>query len=122
MFTCLVKYTVDLNKLDAFEHYARTWIHLIEKYGGTHHGYFMPGDESSEFPEARFSFPGLGKQGADDVAVALFSFPDVASYEKYRKDVCDDEECKTITAYFNKEKPFTSYERNFLSPILLKDS
>jgi hypothetical protein len=42
MFTCLVKYEVDLAKLSEFKEYATAWISLIEKYGGTHHGYFIP--------------------------------------------------------------------------------
>ena len=40
--TCQIRYTLDLSKLSAFESYARTWIVLIERYGGTHHGYFNP--------------------------------------------------------------------------------
>ena len=36
--TCQIRYTLDLDKLDAFETYARTWIVLVERYGGIHHG------------------------------------------------------------------------------------
>ncbi len=63
MFTCFVRYEVDLEKLSEFIAYARAWILLIEKYGGTHHGYFMPGGPADDMPEATFSFPGLGSQG-----------------------------------------------------------
>lgn len=42
MFTCCIRYTVDLDKLDEFREYARSWISLIRKYGGVHHGYFIP--------------------------------------------------------------------------------
>lgn len=31
--TCQIRYTLDLNKLSAFESYARTWMMLIERYG-----------------------------------------------------------------------------------------
>jgi hypothetical protein len=44
--TCQIRYTLDLDKLTAFETYARTWISLIERYGGIHHGYFIPPGES----------------------------------------------------------------------------
>ncbi|MCG3212611.1 MAG: hypothetical protein FOGNACKC_06281 [Anaerolineae bacterium] len=33
MFTCLIRYEVDLEKLNEFKAYARSWIGLIEKYG-----------------------------------------------------------------------------------------
>ena len=51
---------MDPDKLVEFEHYARVWMRLIEKYGGTHHGYFVPGDCP---PSAAFSFPGIGEEG-----------------------------------------------------------
>ncbi len=116
-FTCLVKYELDLNQLEHFREYARTWISLIEKYGGTHHGYFLPGEAGDLMPDPTFSFPGLGKQGPDNLAVALFSFPDVESYENYRRLVVDDPLCKEITEKFNAAKSFIGYERNFLVPI-----
>ncbi|MBY0377812.1 MAG: NIPSNAP family protein [Gammaproteobacteria bacterium] len=122
MFTCFVKYKVDLTKLEAFKKYAHAWIELIEKYGGTHHGYFIPPIEIDALPDASFSFPGLGKRGSDDTGVALFSFPDVETYEAYRKAVVDDEKCKAITAFFQEAKPFTSYERNFLKPIFSSET
>lgn len=46
LITCLIRYTINPQKLDDFELYARVWMHLIEKYGGTHHGYFVPGERT----------------------------------------------------------------------------
>lgn len=118
MFTCLIRYTVDLNKIKEFEVYARTWITLVEKYGGIHHGYFLPGKDANDFPiDASFSFPDRGKSGPNNTAVALFSFPSLESYEAYKKEVVKDEKCKKITAYFNDTKCFLHYERSFLKPI-----
>lgn len=117
MFTCFIKYIVDPKKIKEFEEYAHTWITLVEKYGGTHHGYFLPGDESDDLPDPTFSFSGLGKDGPKNVAVALFSFASLAKYEAYRKKVAEDEECKKITARFEETKCFSSYERSFLKPI-----
>lgn len=108
---------MDLAKIDEFREYGRSWIALIEKYGGTHHGYFLPGGAGDEFPDAQFSFPGLGVEGSSNIAVALFSFPSKKAYEKYRREVPDDAECKRITARFNENKSFTRYERNFLVPL-----
>src|SRR5947209_7578833 len=118
MFTCLVRYKVAPGRLRELEEYARAWISLIEDYGGVHHGYFIPGEPSDQFPDAGFSFPGLGSEGPPDTAVALFSFPTVEAYESYRKKVSEDERCKAATRRFNEAPCFLSYERNFLKPLL----
>jgi hypothetical protein len=118
MFTCFIRYTIDPNKIKEFEEYAHAWIGLIEKYGGTHHGYFLPGQSLDELPNPTFSFPGLGKEGPKNIAVALFSFPSLKAYETYKRDVAEDPKCKAMTARFNETKHFLSYERTFLKPIL----
>jgi len=120
MFTCCIRYVVESNKRTEFKEYARAWIPLIEKYGGTHHGYFVPPESGEPFPEATFSFPGLGKNGPANIALALFSFPSVEAYERYRVEVAKDKKCKEATARFNQTKCFSSYERNFLKPIFSK--
>ncbi len=117
MFTCYIRYTVDPLKLEEFKEYARAWMALIQKYGGTHHGYFAPPADAAEVPNASFSFPGLGREGPPNIGVALFSFPTIEAYEAYRRDVCEDEGCKAATARFNENKCFTSYERSFLVPV-----
>jgi len=117
MFTCLIRYVVEPDKLDAFEEYAHAWIALISKHGGIHHGYFVPGRETDRFPEAEFSFPGLGRPGPENIAVALFSFPDVEAYDAYRTAVAQDPACRSATARFHETKCFSSYERTFLRPL-----
>src|SRR5258706_13244889 len=97
MITCFLRYTINPQQLADFEHYARVWMHLIEKYGGTHHGYFVPGEGP---PSAAFSFPGIAQAGPDNVAVALFSFPNIEAYETYRREVADDPECLAITSHY----------------------
>jgi uncharacterized protein (DUF1330 family) len=61
MITCFLRYEVDADKLEEFETYARMWIPLIEKFGGTHHGYFLPHEGASDAAYALFSFPSLGE-------------------------------------------------------------
>ena len=116
MFTCFIRYVIDPDKMSEFEEYARAWISLIEKYGGVHHGYFLPG-KPDELPNPSFSFPGIGKNGPDNIAVALFSFSNLEKYETYKREVSKDEMCKSISARFKETKCFLSYERNFLKPI-----
>ncbi len=117
MFTCFIRYQLAPGKLDAFREYAQAWIALIRRYGGTHHGYFVPGTEEDALPQAAFSFAGLGVEGPPDVGVALFSFPTVEAYESYRRAVAEDEDCRAATARFGETQCFTRYERTFLVPI-----
>ena len=117
VFTCFIRYQIEPGKLAEFREYAHAWIGLIRKYGGTHHGYFVPGTDEDDFPNAAFSFPGLGTAGPANIAVALFSFPNVEAYDRYRAAVAEDEGCKAATARFKETKCFSGYERSFLVPI-----
>jgi hypothetical protein len=111
--TCQIRYTLDLTQLAAFETYARTWISLIERYGGTHHGYFPRPIPDEVGP----SFPSLGHNGPTDVAIAMFTFPDEQAYRRYRKDVASDPDCLKATALVQQTRCFTRYERLFLQPV-----
>ncbi|CAM2182642.1 hypothetical protein BC2230_40091 [Burkholderia cepacia] len=66
MITCFLRYVIDPYKLDQFETYGKMWIPLVEQFGGTHHGYFLP------------------SEGANNIALAMFSFPSLAEYERSR--------------------------------------
>lgn len=99
MITCILKYTIDPLKLEEFEHYAKLWIPLVEKFGGTHHGYFMP------------------HEGASNIAYALFSFSSLADYEVYRAKAANCPACQSAMAYYAKTKCYFSYERTFTKPI-----
>lgn len=99
MITCYLRYVIDPDKLEEFEAYARMWIPLVNKFGGTHHGYFMP------------------HEGANNIALALFSFPSLAAYEEYRAKAAADEECQAVMKYYRETKCFINYERNFMRPV-----
>ena len=121
MFTCVIRYDVNLEQLEEFRAYARAWIVLIEKYGGTHHGYFVPEPDATDMPDPHFSFPGLGRSAPSNSGYALFSFPDVESYDRYRADVSTDPACISATERFNATPAFSGYERAFLRPIFRED-
>lgn len=87
---------------------------LIERHGGKHHGYFLPREKPDG---ASLSFAGLGEDGADNIAIALFSFPDEETYLNYRKTVADDPDCLAANRRFGDNPPFSSYERIFLKPL-----
>ena len=76
MITCYIRYTLNLDQLDAFAEYGRIWIDLINRLGGTHHGYFLPSQEEQAQEQGRFSFQGLGSEGPTNIGIAVFSFPD----------------------------------------------
>lgn len=99
MVTCFLKYTIDPYKLREFEVYAKKWIPLVNKFGGKHHGYFLP------------------YEGANNIATALFSFDSLASYESYRKDSLHDKDCCEVYQYAIDTKCILNYERSFMRPI-----
>jgi len=100
MITCYVNYVIDPYKLDAFEQYAKMWIPLVESYGGTHHGYFLP------------------HEGPNNVALTLFSFPTLAEYETYRIQSLNNPACQAAYDHAEKTRCIVSYERSFMRPIL----
>ncbi|MCA9130180.1 MAG: NIPSNAP family protein [Planctomycetales bacterium] len=100
MITCYLRYRIDMYQLNQFEEYARMWIPLVKRFGGEHHGYFLPYESNS------------------DLAVAIFSFPSLALYEIYRRDSASDSDCQAAYAFAEKTRCIISYERQFLRPIL----
>lgn len=99
MITCYLRYVIDPYKIEEFEHYARMWIPLVNGLGGTHHGYFLP------------------HEGANNIALALFSFPSLAAYEEYRLKMVQDKECQKAFQYANETRCIISYERSFMRPV-----
>lgn len=99
MITCYLRYRIDPYKLAEFEHYGKLWIPLVEKFGGAHHGYFLP------------------SEGASNVALAMFSFPSLAAYETYRERSLADAECQAAFRYAEETRCIVSYERSFFRPV-----
>ncbi|MGV1759800.1 NIPSNAP family protein [Rhizobium sp. A22-96] len=116
--TCEVRYRLDPDRIEDFKAYAKIWIKLIERHGGTHHGYFIPRKRPTGIG---ISFPGVGEDGADDIAIALFTFPDDEAYLTYREKIANDPDGIEANARFGKQPPFLSYERAFLQPIPPRD-
>ncbi len=100
MITCVVDYTIDPAQLEAFERFATAWIELVNKHGGQHHGYFLPGE------------------GASDKALALFSFPSLAAYETYRSRFGVDPEFIAADQIRDESRCVLRYERTFMRPLL----
>ncbi|KXF80556.1 NIPSNAP family protein [Enterovibrio coralii] len=99
MITCYVRYVIDPKKTKEFEDYARMWIPLVEKFGGKHNGYFLP------------------SEGANNVALALFTFESLTAYETYRIDSLKDPECQEAFKFAEQTDCILSYERSFFRPV-----
>jgi hypothetical protein len=100
MITCTIKYEIDPDQVQVFEDYAKAWIYLVTKLGGTHHGYWLP------------------HEGASDIAYAMFSFSSLAEYEDYRARMAKDPECQATFACAQKTKCIRRYDRSFTRPVL----
>lgn len=81
MITCYLKYRIDPYKTKEFENYAGMWNPLVNRFGGNHHGYFLP------------------HEGANNIAYALFGFPSLADYERYREKIKVDGKCLAAFDY-----------------------
>ena len=99
MITCYLKYIIDPYKTDEFEQYAKMWIPLVKKFGGEHHGYFLP------------------SEGANNVALALFTFSSLSEYEAYRLASFADDDCLAAFKYAEDTQCILSYERSFFKPV-----
>ncbi|MEP5611618.1 MAG: NIPSNAP family protein [Cyclobacteriaceae bacterium] len=99
MITCFLKYNIDPYRIAEFENYGKVWIDLVNKSGGTHHGYLLP------------------FEGANNVAYASFSFPSLAEYEEYRKEFDTNPEFKKVMKDAFDKKFIVSYERSFMRPV-----
>ncbi len=59
MITCFLEYRIDPKKTAEFERYGHMWMELVEKFGGTHDGHFLPSEGHGHTALALFSFPSL---------------------------------------------------------------
>ena len=99
MITCFIQYQIVPEKQDAFETYGAMWGPLVERFGGVHHGYYLP------------------HESANDIAIALFSFASLADYERYRLESREDPDCRAAYDYATETGCIRRYDRTFLRPL-----
>lgn len=100
MITCLVDYKIDPARIAEFERFCRLWFELTPKFGGTHHGYFLPGE------------------GASDRALALFSFEGLAAYEQFKFNAATDPDVAAANRLRDTEAGVIRWDRTFFRPLL----
>lgn len=101
MMTCVLRYTIDAQKIEDFKRFASEWMRLVNQHGGHHHGYFLPGE------------------GASDEALALFSFESFAAYEQFRERFGVDPEFMAADLIRDASGCVLRHERTFMKPLLL---
>lgn len=99
MITCVVDYVINPEKISAFEEFGRRWIELVETHGGQHHGFFLP------------------SEGASDRALALFSFPSLADYERYRTLFGQKQSFIDADRIRDESGCVVRYDRTFMRPL-----
>lgn len=99
MITCFIRYQLEPSKRALFESYAEAWARIIPRCGGRLLGYFLP------------------HEGTNDVAFGLIGFADLASYERYRQRLREDDEGRENFAFAERERFILREERTFLRGV-----
>lgn len=76
------------------------WIPLVKKFGGMHHGDFLP-SEVRNYEE-----------------FAIFSFESLTAYEEYRVLSMQDADCMKAFDYAKVNKIVRKVGRQFMHPVL----
>jgi hypothetical protein len=97
--TVFIRYQLDPFKRSDFEEYARRWLAIIPKCGGDLVGYWMP------------------HEGTNNIAFALISFENLATYESYRARLRTDKEAMAAFGFAEENKFILAEERTFLRKV-----
>jgi hypothetical protein len=97
--TVFIRYQIDPFKRAMFEEYSKRWFAIIPRCGGDLLGYWMP------------------HEGTNNIAFALISFENLASYENYRAGLRTDQEGMANFAFAEENKFILAEERTFLRKV-----
>jgi len=97
--TVFIRYRIDPFKLAEFEAYARRWLEIIPRCGGTVVGYWVP------------------HEGTNDTAYGLISFESLATYEAYRARLKTDAAGAENFRFAREERLIPAEERSFLRRV-----
>ena len=96
MITCFIRYEIEPDRREAFEHYARVWGQAIPRCGADLIGYFAP------------------HEGSATAAYGVYSIDSLAEYERYRARLRDDPLGRENFEFARKERFIRSEDRLFL--------
>jgi hypothetical protein len=100
VITCVLEYDIPRLKAAEFEAYGQMWLELMPRFGGVHHGYFLPAE------------------GDSNKALALFTFPSLAAYEAYREAAANDPDVAAAVRFMDETGCVNGWTRNFYRPLL----
>jgi hypothetical protein len=98
--TCFIRYQIDPFQREAFVEYARGWLEIIPRCGGSLLGYFVP------------------HEGTNDIAWGLIGFESLAAYEAYRARLREDAEGMANFRSAEEGRVIQAEERTFLRPVV----
>lgn len=97
--TCFIRYQIDPFQLALFRKYAENWGRIIPRCGGDLVGYFLP------------------REGTNDIAWGLISFPSLAAYEVYRERLRTDPEAMENFSTAQRLRFILREERTFVEGV-----
>lgn len=97
--TVFIRYRIDPFQREAFEEYARRWLAIAPRLGGTMVGYWMP------------------HEGTRDIAYGLISYDSLAAYEAYRARLHTDPEAMANFRFAEERRLIQTEDRSFLRPV-----
>ena len=97
--TCFIRYEIDPFQRDAFKEYAARWGSIIPRCGGHLVGYFLP------------------HEGTNDVAWGLIAFDSLASYERYRARLREDQDGRANFAMAQTKRFILREQRSFVEVV-----
>jgi hypothetical protein len=100
MITCFIRYEIEPDRTEAFEHYARNWGIAIPRCGADLIGYYAP------------------HEGSATAAYGLYNIADLAAYEAYRARLKEDPLGRENFAYAQAERFIRREDRIFLRRVM----
>ena len=97
--TVFIRYRLDPFQREAFEDYAKRWLEIIPRCGGSDVGYWMP------------------HEGTNVVAFGLITFDSLAAYESYRARLRADDAGRANFATAEQGRFILSEQRTFLRRV-----
>src|SRR6476646_878169 len=96
MITCYLRYQVRPDKLAEFEAYGAMWLDLMPRFGGIHHGYFLPSEGESDIalehgsrmtPPSRSVTPERRSEDGGDTALRPQLLSEFVGQQQARKNL-----------------------------------
>lgn len=96
MITCVIRYEIEPERVDAFDDYARRWGQAIPRCGADLVGYYSP------------------HEGSSTTAYGIYDIESLTAYEAYRAKLRDDPLGRENFEFARRERFIRREDRIFL--------